>query len=459
MSPAQDLSNNAPLTDAQKAQYIARLKAAWAALPPDQQATLKLKLDQANQQFTDFVTKGTPPSHRFHNTLRLKSYLTNDWEGHGDKLDMQARTEALEVKTDPEGGILGTGKYEQLDPGWELVAGTVWLENLLHKHPFPPGMPNPIQLPLLPSEKLRIVLAGDFGTGNFGASDSPSTKISKIIPTLQPHVTIHLGDVYYAGTDGEEQSKLLRYWPQGSIGSFALNSNHEMYSGGGPYFNDAVGGPVFNKYQSPWSFFAFEYGNWIIVGLDSAYHSGVLDLYMNGSIVDPKASDGGAQMQFLRAIAQKGKKVILLTHHNGFDLTGYDTDNKTAQLPRLFGEVMSAFPAAQPPAYWYWGHKHAGAVFAPLKSNGLRCRCSGHAALPWGASSELAQAKNAGLVAWYETQSAADPNSPLRVFNGFTLLELTTDQIQETFYDELGHIAWSSDRGAVPRGPVLGVKH
>ena len=192
----------------------------------------------------------------------------------------------------------------------------MWLENLLYKHPFPPGAPSIIPLQVLPNEKLRIALAGDFGTGNFGANDSPSTKISKIIRNLQPHITIHLGDVYYAGTGPEEISKLINYWPAGSLHSFTLNSNHEMYSGGGPYFNEAVGGSLFYMSQSPWSFFAFEYGNWIVVGLDSAYCSGVMDLYMNGSL------GNNAQLPFLKTLAQKGKKVIVLTHHNGFELDG-----------------------------------------------------------------------------------------------------------------------------------------
>ena len=58
---------------------------------------------------------------------------------------------------------------------------------------------------------------------------------------LQPHLTIHLGDVYYAGTETEEQQLLVNLWPSGSMGALALNSNHEMYSGGTPYFNVALG--------------------------------------------------------------------------------------------------------------------------------------------------------------------------------------------------------------------------
>jgi hypothetical protein len=289
-------------------------------------------------------------------------------------------------------------------------------------------------LGVLENEKLRIALAGDFGTGNFGADDSPSTKISKIMKSLKPHITVHLGDVYYAGTGPEETSKLIDYWPAGSRYSFALNSNHEMYSGGGPYFNEAVGGPLFYMSQSPWSFFALEYGSWIVVGLDSAYNSGVLDLYMDGSL-----GKNNAQVAFLKNVAQKGKKVIVLTHHNGFNLGGYQGN---AQL-KLFQEVISAFNGVNPPAYWYWGHKHAGAVYKPLP-NGMRCRCTGHAALPWGCSSQL---QISDQVEWFEKKNAGDPDEKLRVFNGFTMLELDADNLTETFYDEKGRIAWTPGKG------------
>src|SRR5262249_37065110 len=151
-------------------------------------------------------------------------------------------------------------------------------------------------------DQATIVMAGDFGTGNFGATDSPSTKISKFVPSLDPDITIHLGDVYYAGTTGEEAGNLLNFLPAGSKASFALNSNHEMLSGGFPYFDQVVGGQIFNRFQSPWSFFALENSNWIIVGLDSAYNANVLKLYADGSL------GNNAQLPFLQSMAQKGKK-------------------------------------------------------------------------------------------------------------------------------------------------------
>ncbi len=429
MESSQDITNNRPLNDVQKNYYIARMKAAWAKLPDDKKKALRPMLDEAHQQYVNFVSEKVAPEHKFHNILRMKSYLTDDWDGQLQAHSQKIEAAAIEITLGPEGEILGTGKYEQLDPCWELVAGTVWLENLLYKHPFPSGTPPIIPLQVLQNEKLRIALAGDFGTGNFGANDSPSTKISKIMRSLQPHITIHLGDVYYAGTGLEETSKLVSCWPAGSLHSFTLNSNHEMYSGGGPYFNEAVGGSLFNMSQSPWSFFAFEFGNWIVVGLDSAYCSGVMDLYMNGSL------GNNAQLPFLKTLAQKGKKVIVLTHHNGFELDGTKSN-------RLYNEVMSAFHGVKPPAYWYWGHKHAGAAYKPM--NGTHFRCTGHAALPWGLSSQLARSAQ---VEWFEKKNAGDPDEKLRVFNGFTMLELDADNLTETFYDELGRIAWTPGKG------------
>ena len=431
MPNGQDVSNNQPLTDAQRDALIARMKTAWANLPDDKQAALKPLLEDAHQQLGSFLEEGTPPQHRVHNILRMKSYLTGDWDGHVERLD-QPVAEAIEIKVGPEGEILGTGKYQQHDPLWELVAGTVWLENLLHKHPFPAGAPAPILIP----DNVTIALAGDFGTGNFGASDSPSTKISKFIPNLNPQITIHLGDVYYAGTSAEQSRRLMNFWPRGSFGSFTLNSNHEMYSGGGSYFNEVVGGPVFNKYQSPFSFFALENSNWIVVGLDSAYNSGVLSLYMNGSL------GTNAQLPFLQGLAQKGaqngKKLIVLTHHNGLALSGIQSNPPL----KLFTEVIGAFSGVTPPAYWYWGHKHAGAAYKP--QNGTLCRCVGHAALPWGVSTDL---QTSTQVDWFEQCDAADPDDKLRVFNGFVFLELDGANLAETFFDETGRVAWTPQNG------------
>jgi hypothetical protein len=243
-------------------------------------------------------------------------------------------------------------------------------------------------------------------------------------------VTIHLGDVYYAGTGDQEQHNFVLPWPQGSIASLALNSNHEMYSGAKPYFQ-AISQPPF-KLQNGCSYFALENDNWVIVGLDSAYFAAESDLYMTGSL----GPNEGTQVQFLQSQVAKGKNVIVLTHHNGLEEDGSSTTG-------LWTQVMSAFPAGSGPAYWYWGHAHAGVVYQPKPPKdgppSVLCRCCGHGALPWGHATQL---DNNANVVWYENRLAKDPDIPQRVLNGFAMLYIDGPKIEEVFYDENGGVAW-----------------
>ena len=199
-----------------------------------------------------------------------------------------------------------------------------------------------------------------------------------------------------------------------------------MYSGGAPYFDVALADPLF-ALQRMSSFFALENTDWVIVGLDSAYYADEAGMYMDGSL-----GDDGVQLGFLRQQVATGKRVIVITHHNGLSEDGSETTN-------LWTQVMSAFPADAGPDYWYWGHVHAGVVYQPKPPGNTLCRCCGHGALPWGQASQLTNNPN---VLWYESRSANDPDIPQRVLNGFAMLYLDGPNIVEVFYDENGGAAW-----------------
>ena len=71
----------------------------------------------------------------------------------------------------------------------------------------------------------------------------PPAASRSALADLKPDHTIHLGDIYYAGAENEVRNKFLALWPAGtspSAPSFALNGNHEMYSGGVGYFQIAL---------------------------------------------------------------------------------------------------------------------------------------------------------------------------------------------------------------------------
>ena len=404
-----------------------RIKKAWAALSPDQRNRIAPMLARAHQQALTVAQTHTAPAPDpsvAHQALLAQTALTNDQDRVADSLPAD-----VVIAVGAGGEIWGTGKYQQLDPGWtESVA--VWLENLLlGKHAFNNVTPNPVLIP----DQVQIAIAGDWGTGEWRTTSNtaPGTRVGSQIASLRPDLSVHLGDVYYAGSSDEEQHLLVNLWPGGWLGAVTMNSNHEMYSGATPYFQVALGSPAF-QIQQQCSFFAFENNAWVIVGLDSAYYSNEEGLYEDGSLYPGTGPQ--VQLDFLKAQVAKGKKVIVLTHHNGLLEDGSSPTN-------LWSQVMSAFADGAGPAYWYWGHVHAATVFKPYGPANVLSRCCGHGALPWGQASDLA---NSQLVLWYENRPANDPDIPQRVLNGFAVLRLDGPRLQETFYDENGGIAWQS---------------
>jgi hypothetical protein len=402
---------------------VSRIKRAWGKLGAAQKQMILPMLRKAHQQAV-MVSQSKvipqPDSTVNQNLLLTYSALNDDRDGVLNRLDA-----GVVVGVGPEGQIWGTGKYEQLDPGW-AEAGALWLEHVFTgKHPFPN---NPPVIPI--DDFVQIALVGDWGTGDWRspANPAPSTDVARHVTFLEPDITVHLGDVYYAGTNDQEQSLLVDLWPAGPKGSFTLNSNHEMYSGGSPYFDVALANPKF-ALQHGSSFFALENQNWIIVGLDSAYYSSEAGMYMDGSL-----GDDGIQVGFLEEQVKKGKRVIVLTHHNGHSDDGSATNT-------LWNQVTSAFPANAGPALWYWGHVHAGVVYQPHDPQGrnVACRCCGHGALPWGQAPVF---NNPSNVLWYEKRPANDSDIPQRVLNGFAVLYLDGPNIDEVFYDENGGVAW-----------------
>ncbi len=398
-----------------------RFRNAWAELTPDARARLEPLIRASHDQLLGFVLERTvrPNPNAARELIYAQSVLNND-----PRLDLTEVSKIAEAIVDPNGEILGVGKFQHFDRGW-LEAGVIWLEYLVsgEKYEFPTSSPPVIHV----DKPVRIALAGDWATGDWGTPSNPaaSTRVRKSIESLRPDFTIHLGDVYYAGTEINEKKSLVGLWPRGALGSFALNSNHEMYSGAFPYFSEALGNSVF-AVQNGHSLFAIETDDWVIVGLDSAYESNIWNLYRDGAIKSL------AQTAFLRAQTAKNKKVVVLTHHNPLSLDGSEQND-------LWRDVVRAFPVGCVPAYWYWGHLHSGIVYKSQSPTDVRCRCIGHGALPVGFSSNLNQS---GHVEWFEKRSAGDVDDRDRILNGFVLIEIDGPNLTESFYDENCGVSW-----------------
>jgi len=153
-------------------------------------------------------------------------------------------------------------QFSPIDPGWAEVAWEKFKILLNGNHKFiSHKSPTDFCFPM--DDEVTIAIVGDWGGGNNAAQE-----VAAQIKKCSPDYVIHLGDVYYAGTEREVQNRFLNYWPAPDAPgrSFALNSNHEMYSGGYGYFDITL-----KQFKQPASYFSLSNKNWRFIGLDTGY--------------------------------------------------------------------------------------------------------------------------------------------------------------------------------------------
>ena len=257
---------------------------------------------------------------------------------------------ALGLTPMPAGGL--EAKFDTGDwLGWASVA---WAK-LRHPRPhdlLKPRQPGPQPL----ADSGRIGLIGDWGTGLYGAP-----QIAKAILKDDPFIMLmHLGDVYYSGTQGEMRDRFLKVWPKRpNTIHRALNSNHDMYSGGDYYFDDTL--PAFNQDAS---YFAHQNAHWTLVGLDTAYTDHAID---------------DAQVAWLKGILDQAgdRKVILCSHQQLFSC--FDQQGPKLRAHPGFAQILNSKRIFA----WYWGHEHRCAIYQePDAASGLLGRCIGHGSMP-----------------------------------------------------------------------------
>jgi hypothetical protein len=258
----------------------------------------------------------------------------------------------LTFKPLPTGGL--EAKFDTSDwVGWATVA---W-EKLKHFKPHKMLRPADATPEPMPDEG-RVALLGDWGTGLYGAPAVAKTIAADPDPYA---MLVHLGDVYYSGTEKEVQGRFLKLWPARSeaVVHRAINSNHEMYSGGEAYFRRTL--PAFGQAAS---YFAHQNAHWMLVGLDVAYRDHDID------------DEQAAWLE--RVLAQAGsRKVVLLSHHQLY--SHFESQGRKLWSQPRFGAILRSKRIFA----WYWGHEHRCTIFEGRDQNfGLYARCVGHGGMP-----------------------------------------------------------------------------
>ena len=329
------------------------------------------------------------------------------------KRQPEAKFEAFLAKTPPSQRSKKTARsaaleqFDNLDPRWIEV---VWEKaKLLFK-----GKRKFIKHTSVTdfrfslAEKARIAVVGDWGGGN-AAAQAVARQIQKLDP-LPDHL-IHLGDVYYAGTPKEVQDRFFAFWPtpNASGSSFALNSNHEMYSGGYGYFDTTL-----KKFKQPASYFSLGNKNWRFIGLDTGY----VDHDLNRE-----------QVAWLKAqLNVGGARNVLLTHHQLF--SAYEDTNADNLLSRV-----QPFLAAKQIYGWIWGHEHLCVVYK--ENMGVKARCVGNGCFPYNPPTVQPRVP----VEWIDDR----PQPNVKDYKGihtFALLDIEAETVKISYVDQDGQVGF-----------------
>jgi len=313
------------------------------------------------------------------------------------------------------------GKFEQTDLRWIGSWFSEGMRKFRGRRPFVtrPVRKDPIPLP---NENVRLVVVGDWGSGIPRALKVSALMRREIDATevagWQKHV-IHLGDVYYSGWKYEYRDRFLKFWPvkpeeKDMIGSFNLNGNHDMYSGGWDYFDFALADDRFARWQGISSLFTLANAKWQLFGLDTAYRDADLS---------------GDQPEWIVSAALPGRKSILLSHHQ------YSSSFETP----AYKVVEAMYPVLQKleVAGWFWGHEHRCMTFANLP--GIRYpACIGHGGVP------VYQTHDAdGPVpppGQWEYRDYVDGGAELWAKFGFVTLDFYGNKVEVRYINEDGEV-------------------
>jgi hypothetical protein len=307
------------------------------------------------------------------------------------------------------------GAMSESDIGWVSCLFAKAYRMIGRRRPFPdqPAQPKTV------ADNARVYLVGDWGSGVKRAK-----KVSDRIRTMmlaertrEQHV-VHLGDVYYSGWPEEYEEHFLANWPvkpgeESQYGSWCLNANHDMFSGGHGFFDYLLRDARFAG-QGGKSYFSLETSHWQLLGLDSAWTEGSL---------------AGSQVEWVvsRRTQHSGKKIMLMTHHQPFSSFG---ESSYPDLEAILERV--------PVTAWYWGHEHRFALYRSRPTLKYP-RLLGHSGVPvWrDAPWKFWTGKTPDEVSYVSKKSFRSGIESFLLF-GFAVLDFEGDSISVRYIYENG---------------------
>jgi hypothetical protein len=257
------------------------------------------------------------------------------------------------------------------DAGWlECLTTYLGYKALLQS---PVYRPNQSQVVDLDPAQSKLAIIGDWGTG-----DDLATNVLKQIAAMKPDVLIHLGDVYYAGTQDEAKTNFADICRSvlGNVPLYSLCGNHDMYSGGKGYYwlLDQIGQKA--------SYFCLRNADWMFIAMDTGFHDNN-PFNVSTNMTKLATLDGWSEATWhLNQINQaSNRRLVLLSHHqlfSPFSSVGSVDGTPYAYNPNLYDVFAPILPKVE---WWFWGHEHTLGIF-PAYMGLKRGRCIGASAVP-----------------------------------------------------------------------------
>jgi hypothetical protein len=321
--------------------------------------------------------------------------------------------------------VIAKDDFDPTDVNWVTALAKALVNRIRHgKHGFVWTDPPPA---MAIADDALIVLVGDWGANNSSAQ-AVGTAIRgelKRAGQRQVHV-IHLGDVYYSGERWEAHQRFLDPWPVypgdplDRWHSWALNGNHDMYSGGFGYFEEILGDPRFAGQRTPdgrgISCFRLYNDHWQFLALDTAWDAHLITHQGRSGFIN----DDQARWVQACAAPPQTRRTVLLSHHQ----------LRSTHHPRLGGNLTQKLgPVLANPGLdgWFWGHEHICMKFA-ARAQLRYAACCGHGALPYPVGGDAPEPGG-----W-----EYDQGTRWRLC-GYAVLSLAGKRIDVHYVDQAGH--------------------
>ena len=279
----------------------------------------------------------------------------------------------------------------------------------------------------------QVIVAG---AGDWGSGTCEAEAVGALIAVEDPYLTLHLGDVYYTGTNvsfehhmlGKTPSGGLQHgtrWPKGRNATFLMNGNHEMLRAGVGLLDAG-----FKLTGQKTTYRLYENTDWQLYALDSAWlcYTRVGDRLM--PLIEDRTNGGGrlpdAVVAYVNETRNQSKGLVLFTHHQ--PLSGWEDtyDGGAKQLAPIVGNKT---------VVWLFGHEHRLAIYHQRNVSGVQAygRLVGHG----GFSDSVEPPKRpADVEAYdnrtYQTLQKSDDwaaNERAIGYNGFFTLTFTHDTL------------------------------